>query len=125
MVSAAHELFDYWLGCCASLYGKQLTLWTIDGVPYFISGGSRKKDFSPGISNHSRPRFLHRASGLGFDRKRVHGGSGALDSQEESNSDSFRSVIDDLTIKSTDLSLNFITTSMHAEGYQIKNSRSA
>jgi len=110
----------------ASLNKKQLTLWTIDEKPYFITSANRKKPFSPGISNCSRPRFPYRAPGLGSDRKRVYGGgSGALDSPEESNSDSFRSVIDDLTIKSTDLSLNFITTSVHAEGYQIKNSRSA
>jgi hypothetical protein len=96
-----------------------------DELPYYISNANRKKYLSSGVSCCSRPRFHHHAPGLGFDRKRVHGGSGVLDSNEESNSDSFRSVIDDLTVKSTDLSLNFITTSVHAEGYQIKNSRSA
>ncbi|KAG0633035.1 frequency clock protein-domain-containing protein [Tuber brumale] len=81
-----------------------------DELPYYISNANRKKYLSPGVSCCSRPRLQHLVPGLGFDRKRVHGGSGVLDSNEESNSDSFRSVIDDLTIKSTDLSLNFITT---------------
>ncbi|PWW71651.1 hypothetical protein C7212DRAFT_367167 [Tuber magnatum] len=54
-----------------------------DELPYYISNANRRRYLSSGVSNYSRPRFQHRASGLGFDRKRVHGGSGALDSTEE------------------------------------------
>lgn len=52
-----------------------------------------------------------------------------MDSTEESNSDSFRSVIDDLTIKSTDLSSHYYRLLLLLEYmlkwicYQIKNSK--
>ncbi|KAI5817042.1 frequency clock protein-domain-containing protein [Pyronema omphalodes] len=84
------------------LYVQILTSISLDDSPYYMPNHHRKK-YGPGV-RYPRPK---RSYNEGYPNRSAQdsfrGGPLMLESTEESNSDSFRSVIDDLTIKNQKL----------------------
>lgn len=76
----------------------------IDDPPYYLPNAYKKSNLGSISRGYSRLQkfYPNRSSRTGMKRLHPAGSIGVLDSTEESNSDSFRSVIDDLTVKSTD-----------------------
>lgn len=95
-----------WDSVLAGVDGNVLTSYdfcVIDDPPYYLPNAYKKSNLGS-ISRYSRLNKIYpnRSSRTGMKRLHPAGSIALIDSTEESNSDSFRSVIDDLTIKSID-----------------------
>lgn len=90
----------------------------IDDPPYYLPNTTKKSNL-PSISRYSRLNKIYpnRSSRAGMKRLHPAGSIALIDSTEESNSDSFRSVIDDLTIKSIPLPSYYLTLTINANRF--------
>lgn len=97
---------SFWNSVLAGVDGTVLmgyNFCVIDDPPYYLPNAYKKSNLGS-ISKYTRLNKFYpsRSSRAGMKRLHPTGSIPLIDSTEESNSDSFRSVIDDLTIKSID-----------------------